>query len=232
MNEDSTKNITEFLRLIMLSYELSLKVTKVYTKFIILPIYNNSIINFLKHNKHKIYHLWNDHTKCCQGYCDAIHITGGKVLNKEQFQKLFNLPNISIPGHFIRGKQYCVCGLSVNTSCSLDQFDITMLHTLIKNCCTLDSDDSLWLDTVRKIRNNLAHVGSVTKFDQVRLKYWWDKLESSVMGLASKLSEIPEYEDSVRSQIDLLKMANFDVIHTDRLLNLVKAEIEKVCIAK
>lgn len=232
MDTDRSKNTTKFLRLILLSYDTSLSVTKAFTKFNILPNYGNSLVDFLNHHKHTIYHLWRNDAKCCQVNCKIKSYKEEKMLKKHQLLKLYNFGDTSVPGLFIKCSKvvkYCICGLSVNSSCSLDKLDSTLLNTLIRNCGNITEDEALWINTIRDVRNKLAHVESVSVFDEGRLQKWWDKLEGSVLGLASKTTSIPGYTGTIEREIKFLKRSGFDVDEAITIFDRIKEENSKVC---
>ena len=116
--------------------------------------------------------------------------------------------------------QYCICGLSVKSCCSIETLDFTLLHTLISNCCKINPDEKMWLDAIREVRNNLAHVECVSVFDQGRLQKWWDKLDGSVLGLTSKLSKFPRYEESIKSHIIIIIIIMVNTITNNCTLKL------------
>ncbi|CAG2212933.1 unnamed protein product [Mytilus edulis] len=45
----------------------------------------------------------------------------------------------------------------------------------------------MWLNKIKDIWNNLAHVTSIKEFDDGRLQKWCDQLEGSILCLASKM---------------------------------------------
>ncbi|XP_052080135.1 uncharacterized protein LOC127718204 isoform X2 [Mytilus californianus] len=108
-------------------------------------------------------------------------------------------------------------------SVSLNDFDINLLETLLKRYVNLESDDKMWLSTIREIRNCIAHATSTTEFDPGRLDKWWMKLEGSILGLVRKIPPA-FYGEAIESQINALKNSNMEAIYAKKLMDDVKAE--------
>ncbi|VDI69487.1 Hypothetical predicted protein [Mytilus galloprovincialis] len=218
----------KFLCLIKLSYDIALKVTRAYTEINVLSKYDNRVSTFLKRNKHDIFHLWSS-TPCC--HCVCTEGTNSKTkspLTLRQIEILFEFQGNGEPGHFKKEKssnkviQHCLCRMS-ERSVSLNDFDINLLETLVKRLVILESDDMMWLSTIREIRNCLAHATSTTEFDAGRLDKWWMKLEGSILGLVKKIPPA-FYGDAIESQINALKNSNMEAMYAKKLLNDVKAD--------
>lgn len=233
MNSAQSDNTAKFLRLILFSFDTSLNVTKSYTQLKILPTYKISLTDLIDSHKHEIYYLWINNTQCCQQPCNFVQCNRGQALKKDQILKLYNLSLNSFPGHFKKKKnvvqQYCICRMTIFASCVVDKLDLTLLCTLIRNCCKITDDEKLWLNTIREIRNNLSHVESVSVFDPRRLKKWWDQLQGAVLDLTSKMSTCSEYEEVIKNQIDFLKLASFGFHHARSVLDRVKQDNTMVC---
>lgn len=131
--EMSSEKAESFYRLFQFSCNTSVKVTRAFTKWNVLNNFENSFEKFLEAHKHAIYHLWCNTVKCCQ--CSNFQLTIRSSLGKENFIKLYNISKNNTKGHFIirqsKVVQHCVCHVSVNTQCSLNTLDITMLYTLL-----------------------------------------------------------------------------------------------------
>ncbi|XP_071148300.1 uncharacterized protein [Mytilus edulis] len=218
----------KFLCLIKLSYDISLKVTRAYTEINVLSKYDNRVSTFLNRNKHDIFHMWTD-TTCCQ--CVSKGGTNSKSncsLNRRQIEILFEFQGNIEPGHFKTGKpsnkvtQHCLCRMS-ERSVSLNDLDIHLLETLLKQFANLEMDDKKWLSTIRETRNCIAHVTSTTEFDPGRLDKWWMKLEGSIIGLVGKIPPA-FYGEAIESQINALKNSNMEAIYAKKLMDDVKAE--------
>lgn len=224
----------KFLCLLKLSYDISLKVTRAYTDINVLSKYDKRVSTFLKINKHDIFHMWKD-TQCCQ--CISVGGTNSKTkcaLTLRQIERLFNFQGNGEPGHFKKDNstntviQHCLCRMS-ERPITLKDFDINLLETLLKRFVNLESDDKIWLSTIREIRNCIAHATSTTEFDPGRLDKWWMKLEGSILGLVRKIP--PEYYgEAIESQINALKNSSMEAIYAKKLMENVNAENKIVCI--
>lgn len=218
----------KFLSLVKLSYDISLNVTKDYTVTNVLNKYDNQVSTFLKKNKHDIFHLWKE-TPCCQCISGGgINLKATLTLTFRQIERLFEFQGNGTPGHFKKDRtnnnviQHCLCRMS-ERSVSLNDFDINLLETLLKRFVNLESDDKMWLSTIRETRNHIAHATSTTAFDPGRLDKWWMMLEGSILGLVKKIPPA-FYAKSIESQINLLKNSNLEAIYGKNLMEEVKAE--------
>lgn len=225
----SSEEEKKFLKLIKLSYDTSQKVTRAFTKTNVLNDFDNSLNKFLEVNKHTIYHCWCNYAKCCQ--CSLnFKSTNEKTLVKDQFTKLYDINSIYSPGHVIRTNnkivQHCLCCINVNPNCSLDKLDITIMSTLLTNCATLSPTNEMRLKIIRKVRNKLSHVLSTTDFDKGRLEKWWTMLEEAVLGLSGEVAIY--YEESIKDVINFLKDSDLTLDNRREIMDLMKAENEKV----
>ncbi|CAG2205574.1 unnamed protein product [Mytilus edulis] len=216
----------KFLKLIKLSFDTSLKVTRAFTRTNVLK--DEPLKTFLEVNKHKIYHLWCGYAKCCECSLD-YKLTNNKSLLKDQFTILYDIGSKHSEGHVVRKNnmvvQHCICCINVNPHCSLDKLDITILSSLLTNCATLSPTNEMWLKSVREIRNNICHALSTTCFDRGRLDKWWTKLEGAVLGLSSKVAIY--YEESIKDVVNLLKNSDLTLDNRKEFMDLIKAENEK-----
>lgn len=220
----------KFYRLFKFSCDTSSKVTRAFTESNILKDFDNSLQKFLEDKKHDIYHLWCHYTKCCK--CSNFQNTNTSVLVKKQFTKLYDIGKNYPKGHYIQDKynkviQHCLCCISVNSQCSIEKLDLTILCTLLNNCFNLSPSEKMWLTSIRDIRNNISHAASPTEFDKGQLEKWWAVLEGAVLGLASRVPPV-YYEKSIKENIDLLK--NFDLTENNirDIIVQITADNEKV----
>ncbi|XP_071143006.1 PHD finger protein 14-like isoform X4 [Mytilus edulis] len=210
----STVKEKQFLKLLIFAEEISWKVVRSFIKSNILINFDNSFVKFLNLHKHSIYHLWRHSVACCECEHSAFVRKTDRCLKEEEIKELFKVgPNMT-PEHFIvignTVKQNCICDVRVNDRCSLDELDIRLAYTLMKNCVSLRPAEDMWLRTVNDIVYKLNHEESLSSVDQETLDRWWTMLEGSVLGLASKVPPTC-FEESVNTSIDLLKISNFDV---------------------
>lgn len=226
----SSEDEKKFFRLFKFSCDTSLEVTRDFTESNVLKNFDKSLQKFLEVKKHDIYHLWCNYAKCCK--CLNFQSTQRNALVKDQFTKLYDIGTNYPKGHYIQDKynkviQHCLCCISVNSQCSLEKLDLTIICTLLTNCSNLCPSENMWLTNIRKIRNKLSHASSPTEFDKGRLDKWWTVLTGAVLGLASKVPPV-YYEKSVKKNIDL--MENFDLTENNMrdILVQIKANNEKV----
>lgn len=210
----STVKEKQFLKLLIFAEEISWKVVRSFIKSNILINFDNSFVKFLNLHKHSIYHLWRHSVACCECEHSAFVRKTDRCLKEEEIKELFKVgPNMT-PEHFIvignTVKQNCICDVRINDRCSLDELDIRLAYTLMKNCVSLRPAEDMWLRTVNDIVYKLNHEESLSSVDQETLDRWWTMLEGSVLGLASKVPPTC-FEESVNTSIDLLKISNFDV---------------------
>lgn len=225
----SSEKAESFYRLFQFSCNTSVKVTRAFTKWNVLNNFENSFEKFLEAHKHAIYHLWCNTVKCCQ--CSNFQLTIRSSLGKENFIKLYNISKNNTKGHFIirqsKVVQHCVCHVSVNTQCSLNTLDITMLYTLLTNCANLSSAETMWLTCIKDIRNKIAHAPCTAHYEKARLEKWWTMLEGAVLGLASNVSQ-EYYEESIKENIDILKNFVPTASQLSDITERIKAEHAKV----
>ncbi|XP_071136383.1 uncharacterized protein [Mytilus edulis] len=221
-----------FLRLFMFSHKVSLQVVRTYfiSSVLCQSDYNNDIVTFLEHHKHELFHLVGDY-KCCQ--CTKLPSLQPTVytfrLGNNQFKKLYDVGN-SKSGHFTKGSggrifQKCLCCITAKKDTNPKTYDISLLNALIYNCVQLSANNMLWLDTIRKLRNQLCHVHDISDLTKSELQTWWGKLECSVLNLAGEVHAQPAFKETIELLVDTFKYADYSMDTIAPLIEAVKAEI-------
>lgn len=229
----STVEELKFLRLILLSYDTSLNVIRGFTEIKVLSKHHGKLSEFFEHNMHDIYHLWKNYTPCCKCGGDIIK-KKSQVLGYAQIESVFDLNGTEVKEHIkwnnaSKSKTECLCKVSVKPRVKLENMDITLIHILLKNFAQLEEDEKMWLKTIKEKRNKLSHVTSTTHFDEGKLDRWWTRLESSILGLASKFP-ISSYESAIKKNIDLLKTKQFSADEVKAVVNEIEEHTGKVSI--
>ncbi|CAG2202160.1 unnamed protein product [Mytilus edulis] len=83
----------------------------------------------------------------------------------------------------------------------------------------------LWLDTIRKLRNQLCHVHDISDLTNSELQTWWGKLECSVLNLAGEVHAQPAFKETIELLVDTFKYADYSMDTIAPLIEAVKAEI-------
>lgn len=224
-----------FLRLFMFSHKVSLPVVRTYfiSSVLCQADYNNDIVTFLEHHKHELFHLVGDY-KCCQ--CTKLPLLQPAIytfrLGNNQFKKLYDVGN-SKSGHFTKGSggrifQQCLCCITAKKDTNPKTYDISLLNALIYNCVQLSDNNMLWLDTIRKLRNQLCHVHDISDLTKSELQTWWGKLECSVLNLAGEVHAQPAYKESIELLVDTFKYADYSRDTIAPLIEAMKEEINNV----
>ncbi|VDH97122.1 Hypothetical predicted protein [Mytilus galloprovincialis] len=222
----------QFLRLFMFSHKISLPVVRTFFVSNVLgkSNYNNDIITFLEHHKHELFHLVGDY-KCCQ--CTNLPSLQTRFstyrLGNNQFKKLYDV-GLSTPGHFSKGSggrvfQQCLCCITVRKETNPKTYDISLLITILYNCVQLLDNIRLWLDTIRKCRNRLCHTNDINEFSQSEIQTLWGNLEFSVLMLAAEVTAQPDYKESIETQVDILKYADYSRDVVTPIMDAMKLEI-------
>lgn len=222
-----------FLRLFMFSHKISLPVVRTFFVSIVLGRfpYNSSIVTFFEHHRHELFHLMGDY-KCCE--CTLLPPLQKRAsstrLGKDQFMKLYDtgLPH---PHHFSKGSggrvlQYCMCCISVKKDTNPKTYDITLLLTILHNCGQLSDNHKLWLDTIRRCRNRLCHLNDITDLTVNEIHSLWGNLECSILQLAEEILPKPNYKESIETQIEILKDADYSWNTVTPIMEAMKTEIK------
>lgn len=222
----------KFHRLLKLSFDLSLNVIRAFMETNVLTIHYGNLDDFLNTHKHATYHLW-EQLQCCDCGNKKNQEKWKRLLNEKQIKLLLQKTDDHVKGHILyrdrRIHQVCICRFKIVDNCSIKSLDISLLHCLLINFAVLKADERMWLNKIKEIRNNLAHVTSIKDFGDGRLQKWWDELEGSILGLASKMP-ITTYAVMVEDQIRLLKKADLDTDDVEQILFDLQNENGKVII--
>ncbi|VDI64482.1 Hypothetical predicted protein [Mytilus galloprovincialis] len=210
----------KFFRLLKLSFDLSLNVIRAFMETNVLTIHYANLDDFLNKHKHAIYHLW-EQVQCCDCVNKKNQEKLKRMLNEKQIKLLLTKTDDYVKGHIMyrdrRIHQVCICRFKIVDNCSIKSLDITLLHCLLNNFAVLKNDERTWINKIKDIRNNLAHVTSIKEFDVGRLQKWWDDLVGAILGLASKMP-FTTYAVMVEDQIGLLKKADLDTEDVEQIL--------------
>lgn len=215
------------LKLYMLAHEIALPVIRAF-------IVNNTLdgtkykdfIDFLQQHMHQIYHLFVN-VRCCK--CEPIPMKPKSScrITMPQLRKLY-IVGQSNDKHLIRTKvsisQQCMCGLSVNTSCTLKHLDISLTNAIFKECVILQQDHMMWLDKINEQRNKLCHIGDFSGLTESHTNTMWGYLDGSIVGLASAVPPYPDYMESIERQIALLKIADYSLDDVKPVIDVMKME--------
>lgn len=195
-----------FLRRFLLITEVAVNVVR---KFIDSKCHPDNFETFLGKNKNLIYHLQGFKKSGC---CTCFNYNSSPIICKEQFQKLF----IDNGKHCPNRAKYCHCMFKANPNIQLEDIDLTLIGTLLYNCCTLDQQQKQSVTVIREIRNESAHYSHKDDIDEKIFCDSWCKVSDAIEHLALCIGE--NYVKEILDQIRLLKARTLSPVeYTDAL---------------
>ncbi|XP_052075225.1 uncharacterized protein LOC127712675 [Mytilus californianus] len=200
-----------FLRRFLLITEVAVNVVR---KFIESKYQPDNFKTFLEKNKTLIYHLQGFKKNGC---CTCVNINRKNIIYKKQFEKLFidngqNCPN---------GATHCHCTFKANPNIQLDDIDLTLIGTLLKNCCTLDQQQEKSVTVIREIRNETAHYSHKNDIDGTIFRDSWCEVSDASEHLALCIGE--NYSKEILDQIRLLRARTLSPVeYTDALKEIIQ----------
>ncbi|XP_052088015.1 uncharacterized protein LOC127725193 [Mytilus californianus] len=225
----------KFLQLFMFAHKLALPVIRTFFVYNVLDCteYNKDFSVYLEICKHTLYHLAVD-VKCCQ--CVTTHTTLKATcrITMTQLLQMYSIDR-SNPKHYKKSgshaTQQCMCGVTVRNECSLQDLDLSLIYSVLNGSALKDEKHqkhATWLTMIIKQRNELCHVDSLTKWTESDIQTMWGYLQGAVLGLASDISQIPDYKENIEMQIDLLKVADYGLHDIQPIIQTIKTEIQTI----
>lgn len=142
-----------------------------------------------QNNKHILFHKCFPTTLCCRCRAECLASPMKTVrLPRRQLDLLYNtgLPN---PNHEkMRGlivSQHCLCKYSAKCSIGVDQLDISFFCVIIQHCCPSEMN-FMWINSIRNVRNFLAHSPTISVTKDV-FEEKWNALQIATLGFAAEL---------------------------------------------
>lgn len=195
-----------FLRRFLLITEVAMNVVR---KFIDSKHHPDNFETFLEKNKNLIYHLQGFKKSGC---CTCFNFNSNPIIYKKQFQKLFIDNGKKCPNR----AKHCHCTFKANPNIQLEDIDLTLIGTLLKNCCKLDQQQEKSLTVIRKIRNDSAHYSHKNDIDETIFHDSWCEVSDAINHLALCIGE--NYSKEILDQIRLLKARTLSPVeYTDAL---------------
>ncbi|XP_063425373.1 uncharacterized protein LOC134708656 [Mytilus trossulus] len=221
----SSREETNFVRLLMFSVDLSADVIRAFTESKILCNYENSFTHFLDAHKHDLFHSWIPNTHCCQ--CSSV--TMGTALTKKMaeideaiFNKMFDKSGSTNLGHFKKGihgsvTQHCLCRITPRLGLRLEDVDVSLLCSIIFTCVKLHKQDLDRMRSIRQQRWNVFRAAITRRYSDEDFTMVWNNLEKAVIGIVQE-HFIPSYGRIVEHQIKLMKIADVAKVDMNDLL--------------
>ncbi|CAG2229876.1 unnamed protein product [Mytilus edulis] len=160
---------------------------------------------------------------CCK--CVTVSLASPKkrgCLNLKQFDMLYDNSGLPQPNHEnITGSkvnQYCLCKYSSKRSIKVSGLDITLFNNIIQHCCP-SKMNFMWRQTVKDIRNFLAHAGH-GKIGKADFESHWKALETATLGFAGEMGDV--CEEMFQDEISRILNSS-----TDQLRDKLKEMLEK-----
>lgn len=151
-----------------------------------------SFEDFLNHNKHLIYHLWQYNHGCC--FCpNRFQLpVNCQLVNTQEWNIMFT-GSTGLP--MCRKRSYtggtnCICSISAISGISQGNLDIVLQQTILEYCCSNRKS----VETLVKIRNNVyghTKAARISDSDFTRFK---NDIESSVLDIANVCGKEPEFK--------------------------------------
>lgn len=224
----------KFLQLFMFAHKIALPVIRTFFVYNVLDCteYNKDFNVYLEICKHTLYHLAVD-VKCCQCDPNLIFTKATCRITMTQFLQMYTIDRSKSKHYKKSGGQVtqCMCGVTVRNTCSLQDLDLTLIHSVLKWSALHDQKHNThvtWLNMIIGQRNELCHVDSLTKYTESHIQTMWGYLQGAVLGLASCISQIPDYKESIEMQIDLLKVADYGLTDIQPVIQTIKTEIQTI----
>lgn len=138
-----------------------------------------SFENFLNQNKHLLYHMWQNNTRCCQCSSPLQIPLNCQVVNEQQWTDMFTASSHSTHSRHRSPSTHCICSISAKPGIRQVDLDPVLQNTLLKYCCpTLQSVETLM--TIR--RNVYGHIEKAQITDLDYTKYKTD-IDSAMLNL-------------------------------------------------
>lgn len=223
----------KFLQLFMFAHKLALPVIRTFFVYNVLDCteYNKDFTVYLDICKHTLYHLAVD-VKCCQCDSNLIFTKATCRITMTQFSQMYTIDRSKSKHYRNRGSQstQCMCGVTVKNTCSLQDLDLSLIHIVLKSALQDQKHNKYvtWLNMIIRQRNELCHVDSLTKWTESDIQTMWGYLQSAVLGLASCISQIPDYKECIEMQIDLLKVADYGLTDIQPVIQTIKTEMQTI----
>ncbi|CAC5386874.1 unnamed protein product [Mytilus coruscus] len=196
MNSPERKN---YLRLLTFCFGQTQDVIRQHFERVVLD--KTTFSKFLKNYRHELFHRYIIDAPCCE--CTNFRKQSRlHKLRQRQFEILYYGKGKPPKDHFKVQKgvviQHCICRYLPKHNVDVSVLDITLTCSIVRACCDLDESQVKWLNSVREVRNKLAHTSEVSK-DQFQIQ--WDILETAVIGLAGNVGEFfkKEQKKQIRS---------------------------------
>lgn len=226
MDTEKLNNVMHF----MLIHEIFLSAVRTFFTRCVLdtPDYNKSIISFLNHHKHELFHL-TGRTTCC--HCDRLPILHPTLytvrLENDQFEKLYDV-GVPNPEHYTNASplQQCLCCITVKHDTNPKTYDMPVLLTLLYNCVQLSDNMRLWLDTISQYRNRIVKCILTKQHSNNELQISFGKLERSVLSLAVEVYEQHDYKRSILH--DIFKYAEYSRDPMAHIKSAMEPEVNNV----
>ncbi|XP_063396216.1 uncharacterized protein LOC134680871 isoform X2 [Mytilus trossulus] len=196
MNNPERKN---YLRLLTFCFGQTQDVIRQHFERVVLDKITFS--KFLENYRHELFHRYIIDTPCC-GCTTFRKQSRCHKLRQRQFEVLYYIKGKSTKGHFKIENgvvlQHCICRYLPKDDIDVSVLDITLACAIVRECCDLDESQVKWLNSLRDVRNELAHTAEVSEDQFQKL---WDILETAVIGLAGDVGEFfkKEQKKQIRS---------------------------------
>ncbi|XP_076107268.1 uncharacterized protein LOC143075649 isoform X2 [Mytilus galloprovincialis] len=196
MNNPERKN---YLRLLTFCFGQTQDVIRQHFERVVLDKITFS--KFLENYRHELFHRYIIDTPCCGCTTFSKQLRLYK-LRQRQFEVLYYVKGKPTKDHFKIENgavlQHCICRYLPKDDIDVSVLDITLTFAIVRACCDLDESQVKWLNSVREVRNKLAHTSEVSE-DQFQIQ--WDILETAVIGLAGNVGEFfkKEQKKQIRS---------------------------------
>lgn len=183
-----------------------------------------SFENFLNQNKHLLYHLWQNNTRCCQCSSSVQTSLNCQIVNEQQWTNMFTTSSNSTPCRQMSPITHCICSISAKPGISQVDLAHVLQHTLLEYCCSTFKS----VETLVKIRRNVY--GHIEKAQITDLDYntYKNDIESAVLSLAIICGK----EQEVKKAFNDLKHRSLDnnllVKYKDMLSNRKNVSFELV----
>ncbi|CAC5404586.1 unnamed protein product [Mytilus coruscus] len=108
--------------------------------------------DFLNHNKHELYHLWQYNSPCCECPPGYVYPTKYSVLDQNDWMKMFNAVLLPCADHRKRpspGGMHSICSVAAAPGITLSNLDASVSRIILQHCCTL----RMAVETLVQIRN-------------------------------------------------------------------------------
>ncbi|XP_052072973.1 uncharacterized protein LOC127711056 [Mytilus californianus] len=220
MSDIETK---EYLKIVKVSFDLSPKIVRAYTRTKVLtPKFDGSIIACLDSCtvKHNIYHAYKGGERCCE--CNDQYTRPSKSAQEWIFKKLYYQ---DVNAKCNKTKRNCLCMLHAKEDITLEELDLPVLCVILEGNGAAHQD----IEKLSKLRNKICHVPSTQSVGIEKCRDIWQTMEKSIIAIARLVD--PNWYDMVKDQIKNIQKFSFDDDDVkelngkvDKYIQLVKIE--------